>query len=552
MPTIKNFESPELHTIAHSENPAAEIRVPSGWKVIGGGLRVDYKDDNIIHRSSPILSSSNVPIGWGANAVAKNKMGRIQVYAVALYDPWNHWVVRCFKKTEKWTAGIDLPRGYVLGGGGFSSSRNVYVVQNQPTTSGWSVKLHPSNKSQDITVSAIGMFSRYGKQYARDVRRQTVIGTYPQFSKVKSCLRAEDGWRYISVGFHGEDNVVMEDMYIDVDGSEICLSSWPEPRTDKANFHIFGIRVRLKETLGAIPGTIRRFESPITPGESATLYLPRGRFNSQTPWRVLSGGGYLKQNNTNAYFLASSYPVSRPFRGLLKKYYIDYGWTVKFVNPADIIVGPVQVQVYIIAVYDKQNSLFIQHVANRATGHNPRAVATLPSSLVMVGGGARAGVTGPRSMLSSNRPIGSNQWEARSSTIQPHGVEHVEAFAIGIRKYHGWNARSVRLISKTVQDNRNNFECIRPSINHSFVSVGSSVTRKGFGVSPLNPGHFLQGLFISSTGNQICASSSDTNLADPRGFTIYGLEVLTRSAQRQFRFPSAVDNNVYYQRIPWM
>lgn len=91
-----------------------------------------------------------------------------------------------------------------------------------------------------------------------------------------------------------------------------------------------------------------------------------------------------------------------------------------------------------------------------------------------------------------------------------------------------------RLISKTIPENRYNFACIRPVANHSFVSVGSFVTKKGVGITPLTPGHFLTNSFLSATGKKICAESADTNLPDPRSFTIYGIEVKTRSANVKF------------------
>lgn len=111
LPTIKNFQSPKLETIGDSESPAVEVRVPSGWKVIGGDLRTVYNESHIISRSAPVVNSNGAPVGWTANAVAQNKKGRLQVYAVAIYDPWDHWMVKIVEKKETFSATVTLPRG---------------------------------------------------------------------------------------------------------------------------------------------------------------------------------------------------------------------------------------------------------------------------------------------------------------------------------------------------------------------------------------------------------------------------------------------------------
>lgn len=81
--------------------------------------------------------------------------------------------------------------------------------------------------------------------------------------KAEKCLQAKDGWRFINIGFpksSGADDFIIEEMYIDLDGGEICVSSGNH-RGNFSGFYIIGIQDKLEQYTLPETHIISRFKS---------------------------------------------------------------------------------------------------------------------------------------------------------------------------------------------------------------------------------------------------------------------------------------------------
>jgi hypothetical protein len=155
-------------------HPAARVEVPIGWKILGGGARVNWTGaGNLLTASYP--ESLRV---W----VAESKDHRdsdpasIDVWAIAVWDPEDQWDVRIFphtsEKTSHPSATVLVDSGYLMTGGGArvdygDGDGNLLTASFPLSANAWQArsKDHMYASQATITAYAIGIKPRTGENH---------------------------------------------------------------------------------------------------------------------------------------------------------------------------------------------------------------------------------------------------------------------------------------------------------------------------------------------------------------------------------------------------
>ncbi|MEK0083343.1 hypothetical protein [Benzoatithermus flavus] len=164
-------------------HPHAEARVPFGYKLIGGGARVDYNGaGNILTASYPM----------GRRWIADSKdhdisdPAIITAYAIGLFDPFNRWDVQVRQSTSAVaphpTASVSVPFGYVMTGGGarvdYAGNGNLLTASFPSSRRTWEARskdhIHPDPAS--ITAYVIGIRARNGARGPRMIIASATTG----------------------------------------------------------------------------------------------------------------------------------------------------------------------------------------------------------------------------------------------------------------------------------------------------------------------------------------------------------------------------------------
>ncbi|CAN8065321.1 unnamed protein product [Agarophyton chilense] len=176
---LKRFESPSLSSLGRVPHPEAQVYVPRGWKVISGGAEVQYYGvGQLLTKSYPILERG-IPVGWFAQSKdhLRSDRGKIQAFAVALWDPFNSWDVIVRQTTSlnaahpRAHAFLPSFSGYMVTGGGANTLWNEpgsLLVTSAPTEGrslGWiaSAKDHLQSAPSRVIAYVIGMRPREGR-----------------------------------------------------------------------------------------------------------------------------------------------------------------------------------------------------------------------------------------------------------------------------------------------------------------------------------------------------------------------------------------------------
>jgi hypothetical protein len=151
------------------ESPTVTVSVPSGYKVIGGGAKVNWQGyGNLLTASYPSSATSWTAAGKSA---VESSPATITAYAVAIHDPNDDWEVTITESTSQQAAhpyaAVAPAAGYALTGGGAKtnfSGAGSFLTASYPhfeATSGfyWYVngKDHIHSDPATITAYAIGI-----------------------------------------------------------------------------------------------------------------------------------------------------------------------------------------------------------------------------------------------------------------------------------------------------------------------------------------------------------------------------------------------------------
>ena len=164
--TVKVFEATSA---SPAESPTVTVSVPSGYKVIGGGAKVNWQGyGNLLTASYPSSATSWTAAGKSA---VESSPATITAYAVAIYDPNDDWEVSITESTSQQAAhpyaAVAPTAGYTMTGGGAKanfSGAGSFLTASYPhfeTTSGfyWYVnaKDHVHSDPATVTAYAIGI-----------------------------------------------------------------------------------------------------------------------------------------------------------------------------------------------------------------------------------------------------------------------------------------------------------------------------------------------------------------------------------------------------------
>lgn len=153
-----------------ASHPNVTLTVPSDYKILGGGARVNWSGDgNLLTASFPKDAQT-----WVAKAKDHSfaSPATIDAWAIAIYDPTDLWEVDIFSTTSDSAshplATANISNSFVLTGGGaaanWSGNGSLLTASYPEGTVGWTAKSkdHVVSESVSITAYAIGIRARNG------------------------------------------------------------------------------------------------------------------------------------------------------------------------------------------------------------------------------------------------------------------------------------------------------------------------------------------------------------------------------------------------------
>jgi hypothetical protein len=153
-----------------AQHPKAEITVPNGYKIIGGGAKVNWSGaGNLLTSSYPVSKNK-----WAATSKDHDHYSpaTITVYAVAIQDPANEWEVRVFEETSLPAAhprsAAFVPDDYLMTGGGarvhWKGEGNLLTASFPRDKRTWEARAkdHGHSSHAELTAYAIGIRPRNG------------------------------------------------------------------------------------------------------------------------------------------------------------------------------------------------------------------------------------------------------------------------------------------------------------------------------------------------------------------------------------------------------
>jgi vibriolysin len=182
-----------------AQHPSAEVVVPKGYKLIGGGAI-----DNWVGEGNMLTAS--YPSGDRWIAAGKDHQlaspAYITAYALGLIDPDDEWEVLVAQQTsdpaQHPQAVATLPKGYVLTGGGAfvdygSGYGNILTASFPNGDSGWEArsKDHLVADAAKVTAYAIGVRPRANNKRRLIHFIKSATGAIEAHPKAQTCLDRE-------------------------------------------------------------------------------------------------------------------------------------------------------------------------------------------------------------------------------------------------------------------------------------------------------------------------------------------------------------------------
>lgn len=251
---LKRFASTDVHSAHRQAHPETQIYVERGWKVISGGADVRYYGyGQLLTKSYPIISGG-IPIGWkvASKDHLKSDPGRIQAFAIAVWDPLNAFDVIVRTSTSSTRphpyASATIPSGYTLIGGGAdvkSREPGNMLVANYPSSSRtWhaSSKDHLHSAPSSLVTYAIGIKHNEGAY----IPTRRIDARFGPAQHPHGVLRATKGYGFLGAGAQvskgGLGNMLVR-IVPSKDGSEINAYAKDHLEPDRQRLTIYGIEM---------------------------------------------------------------------------------------------------------------------------------------------------------------------------------------------------------------------------------------------------------------------------------------------------------------------
>lgn len=206
-PGSRPLPPPEIREIFASGNPGniseAMVCAPTGWKIIGGGARVNFN-------GAGGLLTASYPEGncWIARSKAHEipDQQRVEAMAIAIRDESNRWDVvidtQTSGKDSHPTVQARLRPGYVLTGGGaranWTGAGSLLTASFPATSEIWEARAKDHGVSDPSTVTAyvIGIRARKGSQPTNQIfTSQSSVKSHPSGS-----VYLDEGWKLAGGG----------------------------------------------------------------------------------------------------------------------------------------------------------------------------------------------------------------------------------------------------------------------------------------------------------------------------------------------------------------
>jgi hypothetical protein len=162
--------------------PETTLTVPPGYKILGGGARVNWSEEGREGREGNLLTASFPKDArtWFAKSKdqGKDSEADIDVWAIAIHDPKNECEVKMFPRQSdprQWPAvTATLPEGYVLAGGGaqanWKGAGSLLTASYPDGSTGWVAKSKDHVDKEEATVTAYAIGIKAADSASRSVK----------------------------------------------------------------------------------------------------------------------------------------------------------------------------------------------------------------------------------------------------------------------------------------------------------------------------------------------------------------------------------------------
>ncbi|MEM6342693.1 MAG: hypothetical protein AAF927_02390 [Bacteroidota bacterium] len=202
-----------------TNNPKVELRLPPGYKILGGGAEVTTPNKGL----TECLLTASYPsstTSWYAEAKdhGYSHNAKLTVVVFAVYDPNNDWEVKLFPKQSSTTkypeAAVSVGEGYTMTGGGaiihWSGDGSLLTSSYPLTDNTWKArgKEHAMSSSSSLTVYAIGLKSRL--RCKSTIQTRVFSQTSPKAKYPTAEVTVPDGWTITGGGalVNGDNNLL--------------------------------------------------------------------------------------------------------------------------------------------------------------------------------------------------------------------------------------------------------------------------------------------------------------------------------------------------------
>ena len=302
-------------------HPSVSVSVPEGYKVVGGGARVNYHEPgNMLTASYPASPQTWTAMGKDHEG---NSPATIDGFALGLHDPKDEWDVVIVPvdspPANHPEAVASVPQGYVMTGGGafvrYQGEGNLLTASYPIDSQSWAAKGkdHEAPDPASLTVYAIGVRPRNG---APNVKMKFFHFTSDIAAHPSGQVQVDSGLKLVGggaiVNWTGEGNLLTASY---PQGSAWVAAAKEHIRPDHAAITVYAIGAEpvfatLSQSLvsGAARGTVRT-----TPLQSGWRFCRKCRvicFAGSGPEPCPAGGKHDYTQSSNYYML---YNLQIPF-----------------------------------------------------------------------------------------------------------------------------------------------------------------------------------------------------------------------------------------------
>lgn len=408
-----------------ANRPEVRLEVPEGFKILGGGARVN-SPNNLLVASHPDGDRAWVARSRDHDTRREGSPqfpgpATLTVTVIALEDPGNDYEVRIVESTgaeaQHPSATVAVEAGFVMTGGGaranFTGAGSLLTGSYPGDHRTWvaASKDHFIKDVATVTAFAIGLRSRRGDLLRTTFRSHTSVIANAPLVKVE----LPPGFALVGGGARDNWRVAGNLLTASAPGEG---DSWFATGQELASFdatsvtvHAIGLADAVLDTPIVAPTLrLRRFRS-----QGNFDALPDHELTVPEGFKILSGGATINRDSSLEYLLVSSHPKDlRTWRALARS-----------TRPE----GGAFITIEVIALDDPDDAFDVRIFEGQRT-------AAVEPGFAMTGGGALTEDPG-EIYLRASGPADASTWAMTTTghRFENPGVD--KAFAIGLRARNG-------------------------------------------------------------------------------------------------------------------